>query len=154
MVITLYKSLNLIELHFHCVEITTNYHKGIAYNISIFSLYSLYLNTLGILFSPMQLLYGWAGRWVAGISCLACLVYKFLHSGHPKYFEPFLKPRCSVYRTRSSQSDGVLLEVPHCASIYKSKKHFGHSLAYDAPRIWNDLPDDVCSAKSLSSGKS
>ena len=58
---------------------------------------------------------------------------------------------CSVYRTRRSQSDGVLLEVPHCASIYKSKKHFGHSFAYDAPRIWNDLPDDVRSAKSLSS---
>ena len=81
----------------------------------------------------------------------ALLVYKFLHSGHPKYFEPFLKPRHSVYRTRRSQSDGVLLEVPHCASIYKSKKHFGLSFAYDAPRIWNDLPDDVRSAKSLSS---
>ena len=51
----------------------------------------------------------------------ALLVYKFLHSGHPKYFEPFLKPRHSVYRTCRSQSDGVLLEVPHCASIYKSK---------------------------------
>ena len=49
------------------------------------------------------------------------------------------------------QSDGVLLEVPHCASIYKSKTHFGLSFAYDAPRIWNDLPDDVHSAKSLSS---
>ena len=81
----------------------------------------------------------------------ALLVYKFLHSGNPKYFEPFLKPRSSVYRTRSSQSDGVLLEVPHCASIYKSKKHFGHSFAYDATRIWNDLPGDVRSAKSLSS---
>ena len=81
----------------------------------------------------------------------ALLVYKFLHSGHPKYFEPFLKPKHSVYRTRRSQSDGVLLEVPHCASIYKSKKHFGLSFAYDAPRIWNDLPDDVRSAKSLSS---
>ena len=81
----------------------------------------------------------------------ALWVYKFLHSGHPKYFEPFLKPRHNVYRTRRSPSDGVLLEVPHCASIYKSKKHFGLSFAYDAPRIWNDLPDDVRSAKSLSS---
>ena len=41
----------------------------------------------------------------------ALLVYKFLHSGHPKYFEPFLKPRHSVYRMCRSQSDGVLLEV-------------------------------------------
>ena len=50
-----------------------------------------------------------------------------------------------------SQSQGVLLEVPHFASIYKSKKQFGLSFAYDAPMIWNDLPDDVLSAKSLSS---
>ena len=82
---------------------------------------------------------------------VALLVYKFLHSGHPKYFEPFLKPRHSMYRTRRSQSQGVLLEVPHFASIYKSKKQFSLSFAYDAPMIWNDLPDDVCSAKSLSS---
>ena len=81
----------------------------------------------------------------------AVLVYKLLHSGHPKYFEPFLKPRHSVYRTRRSQSEGVLLEVPHFALIYKSKKHFGLNFAYDAQMIWNDLPDDVCSAKSLSS---
>ena len=81
----------------------------------------------------------------------ALLVYKFLHSGRPKYFEPFLKPRHSVYRTRRSQSEGVLLEVPHFASIYKSKKHFGCSFAYDAPMIRNNLPDDVRSAKSLSS---
>ena len=52
---------------------------------------------------------------------VALLVYKFLHSGHPKYFEPFLKPRHSMYRTRRSQSQGVLLEVLHFASIYKTK---------------------------------
>ena len=49
--------------------------------------------------------------------------------------------------TRTSQSNGLLLEVPHFASIYKSKKHFGLSFAYDAPMIWND--DDIRSAKSL-----
>ena len=30
-------------------------------------------------------------------------------------------------------------------------KHFGLSFAYDAPKIWNDLPDDVRSATSLHS---
>ena len=40
------------------------------------------------------------------------LVYKFLHSGNPKYFEPFLIPRHSAYNTRQSQSDGIFLEVP------------------------------------------
>ena len=43
-----------------------------------------------------------------------------------------------------SQADGVFLEVPHFAlSVYKSSKHFGLSFAYDALKIWNDLPDDV-----------
>ena len=26
------------------------------------------------------------------------------------------------------------------------KKHFGHSFAFDAPMVWNDLPDEVRSA--------
>ena len=84
---------------------------------------------------------------------MALLVHKFLQSGYPKYFEPFLKPRDSVYRTCRSQSDGMLLEVAHFASIYKSKKHFGHSFAYNAPRIWNDQPDDVHSVRALSSSR-
>ena len=44
----------------------------------------------------------------------ALLVYKFLHSGYPKYFVPFLKPRHStVYNTCKRQTDDVFLEVPH-----------------------------------------
>ena len=82
----------------------------------------------------------------------ALLVYKFLHFGYSKYFAPFLKPRQSVYNTHKSQADGVFLEVPHFAtSIYKSSKHFGLSFAYDAPKIWNDLPDDVRLSTSLHS---
>ena len=52
-------------------------------------------------------------HWLPVMHCsvfkMALLVFKFLHSGYPKYFEPFLKPRHSVYRTRRSQYDGVLL---------------------------------------------
>ena len=67
-------------------------------------------------------------------------------------FVAFLKPRRNIFNTRKSQADGVFLEVPHSAtSIYKSFKHFGLSFAYDAPKIWNDLPDDVHSATSLHS---
>ena len=33
-------------------------------------------------------------------------------------------------------------------------KHFGLSFAYDAPMIWNDLPDEVRSANSLASFRS
>ena len=81
----------------------------------------------------------------------AVLVHKFLHSGNPKYFEPFLIPRHSAYNTRQSQSDGMFLEVPHFASVFKSQKHFGLSIAYDASMIWNDLPDEVRSVNSLAS---
>ena len=82
------------------------------------------------------------------------LVYKFLHSGNPKNFDPFLIPRHSAYNTRRSQSDGIFLEVPHFASVFKSRKHFGLSFAYGAPMIWNDLPDVVRSANSLASFRS
>ena len=50
------------------------------------------------------------------------------------------------------QTDGVFHEVPHFASsVYKSSKHVGLSFAYDAPKIWNNLPDDICSTTSLHS---
>ena len=91
--------------------------------------------------TPVRKSLHWLPIMHRSIFKVALLVYKFLHSGHPKYLEPFLKPRHSMYRTRRSQSQGVLLEVPHFASIYKSKKQFGLSFAYDAPMIWNDLPD-------------
>ena len=55
-------------------------------------------------------------------------VYKFLHSGHSKYFVPFLKPIHNVYNTYRSQVDCVLLEVQLFATlVYKSTKHFGLS---------------------------
>ena len=42
----------------------------------------------------------------------ALLVYKFIHSGTPDYFTPYLKPKKFTYMTRSSQSDGIILDVP------------------------------------------
>ena len=33
--------------------------------------------------------------------------------------------------------------------LYTNKKTLGHSFAFDAPTLWNDLPDDVCSAPTL-----
>ena len=63
-------------------------------------------------------------------SCMfktATLVYKFLHRGSPSYLQPF-RP-----------------------SVFKSVKHFYHSFASDAPKIWNELLHDVCSAASVTS---
>ena len=83
---------------------------------------------------------------------ICMLVYKYLHTNCPKYFSPFLKVRQCAYNTRLSQSDGIILHVPqYQPSIYKSTKQFGLSFAYDAPNIWNELPDDVRSATSIAS---
>ena len=104
--------------------------------------------------TPVRKALHWLPIKYRSIFKTAVLVYKFLHSGNPKYFEPFLIPRHSAYNTCRSQSDGMFLVVPHFASVFKSRKHFGLSFAYDAPMIWNDLPDEVHSANSLASFRS
>ena len=82
----------------------------------------------------------------------ATLVYKFLHSGSPSYFEPFLSFGSCPYSTRHSHPDRQYLTVPPFhSSVFKSAKHFSHSLAFDAPKIWNDLPQDVRGATSVAS---
>ena len=86
--------------------------------------------------TPVRKTLHWLPIEHCSIFKIALLVYKFLHSGYPKYFVPFLKPRQSVYNTRKSQADGVFLEVPHFAPlVYRSSKNFGLSFAYDAPKI-------------------
>ena len=82
----------------------------------------------------------------------ATLVYKFLHSGSPSYFEPFLSFSSCPYSTRHSHPDRQYLTVPPFhSSVFRSAKHFGHSFAFDAPKIWNDLPQDVRGATSVAS---
>ena len=71
----------------------------------------------------------------------ATLVYKFLHSGSPSYFEMFLSLSSCPYSTRHSHPDRQYLTVPPFhSSVFKSVKHFGRSFAFDAPKIWNELP--------------
>ena len=44
------------------------------------------------------------------------------------------------------------LTIPPChSSLYKSAKHFGLSFAFDASKIWLDLPYDVRIATSVAS---
>ena len=80
-------------------------------------------------------------------------MYKFLHSGSPSYFESFLSlSSCPSYSTRHSHPDRQYLTVPPFhSSVFESVKNFGHSFAFDAPKIWNELPHDVRSATSVAS---
>ena len=74
----------------------------------------------------------------------ATLVYKFLHSGSPSYFQPFLSLSSCSYSTRHSHPDHQYLTVPPFrSSVFKSVQQFDHSFAFDAPKIWNELPYDV-----------
>ena len=78
------------------------------------------------------------------------LVYKFLHAGVPKYFGPYISPQQSVYNTRRNQNQGSYLVVPKFhSSSHRSAKQFGHSFAFDAPTLWNSLPDDVRGSLTL-----
>ena len=59
----------------------------------------------------------------------ATLVYKFLHTGFPKYFAPYICSYSSSYSTRRSQSGGNFLVVSKFQpSINKSAKQSGYSL--------------------------
>ena len=83
------------------------------------------------------------------------LVYKYLTTGQPKYFAPYLPLYKSAMNTRRSNPKNLFLQVPsYCASIHKSKVHFNNSFSYDAPKLWNDPPYDIRSAPNLSSFKS
>ena len=82
----------------------------------------------------------------------ATLVYKFLHSGSPSYFQPFLSLSSCSYSTRCSHPDCQYLTVPPFrSSVFKSVKDFDHGFAFDAPKIWNELPHDVHSTASVAS---
>ena len=78
-------------------------------------------------------------------------MYKFIHSGFPKYFAPHL----STYHT-TDILDVVsvvnFLNVPKCQpTIHKSTKQSGFSFAFDATTVWNSLPEDICSSPTIAS---
>ena len=83
---------------------------------------------------------------------LATLVYKFFHTGFPKYIAPYLSLYRTTYNTRHSQSVANFLTVPKFQpTIYKSTKQFGFSFAFDAPTVWNLLPEDIHASPTIAS---
>ena len=83
---------------------------------------------------------------------LATLVYKFIHTGFPKYFAPYLSTYHTTYNTRRSQSVANFLNVPKFQpKIHKSTKQFDFSFAFDAPTVWNSLPEDIRASPTIAS---
>ena len=92
----------------------------------------------------------------------ATLVYKFIHTGFPKYFAPYLSTYHNTYNTRHSQSVANFLNVQKFQpKIHKFTKQFGFSFTFDAPTVWNSLlktfvhhpllPQNLSLCKGLSS---
>ena len=83
---------------------------------------------------------------------LATMVCKFIHTGFPKYFTPYLSTYHNTYNTRRSQSVANCLNVPKFQpTIHKSTKQFGFSFAFDAPTVWNSLPEDIRASPTIAS---
>ena len=82
----------------------------------------------------------------------ATLVYKFLHTGFPRYFAPYLSSYSSSYCSRCSHSGGNFLVIPKFyPSVHKSVKQFCNSWAFDAATVWYALPDEIRASPSLAS---
>ena len=71
---------------------------------------------------------------------LATLVYKFIHTGFPKYFAPHLSTYCTTYNIRCSQSVANFLNVP----MSMSTKQY-------APTIWKSLPENIRASPTIAS---
>ena len=83
---------------------------------------------------------------------LATLVFKFIHTGFPKYFAPYLSTYHNTYNTRCSQSVANFLNVPKFQpKIHKSTKQFGFNFTLDAPTVWNSLPEDIRASPTIAS---
>ena len=83
---------------------------------------------------------------------LATLVYKFIHTGFPKYFAPYLSTYRTTYNNRHSQSVANFLNVPKFQpTIHKSTKQFGFSFTFDAPTVWNSLPKEIHASPTIAS---
>ena len=79
-------------------------------------------------------------------------MYKFIHTGFPKYFAPYLSTYHNTYNTRRSQSVANFLNVPKFQPIiHKSTKQFGFSFAFGAPTVWNSLPKDIHVSPTIAS---
>ena len=82
----------------------------------------------------------------------ATLVYKFLHTGFPKYCAPYISSYSSSYSTRLRVVViSLSFLVKFQPSVVKSIKQFSYSFAFDAPTVWNALTEEIHASPSLTS---
>ena len=134
---SLFRSLSSLDLRrLQCIQ---NSAARIVTNISKYDHISPVLNSLHWLPVKYRCIFK---------TCM--LVYKYLHSGLPNYFDSYIKRYSSSVRTRRSDPGNLFLDLPvFSPGIHKSKTHFQYSFSHDGPKLWNDLPLDVRTASSL-----
>ena len=82
----------------------------------------------------------------------ATLVYKFLHTGlHTGILLHIILPTAVLIAPDSAKVVAISLSFKFYPSVHKSVKQFSNSFAFDAPTVWNALPDAICASPSLAS---
>ena len=90
-------------------------------------------NSIGSLFSFTQ-----SSNCLPWCTSLFILAYPYLSTYH------------NTYNTRCSQSVANFLNIPKFQpKIHKSTKQFGFSFTFDAPTVWNSLPEDICASPTI-----
>ena len=77
----------------------------------------------------------------------ATLGYKFIHTGFPKYFTSHLSTYCTTSNTRRSLSVANFLTDQNFNPKFTSLS----SLAFDAPTVWNSLPEGIRASPTIAS---
>ena len=82
----------------------------------------------------------------------ATLVYKFYTQVFLGILLHIFLPTAVLVANRLSQSGGNFLVIlKFYPSVHKSVKQFGNSFVFDAPTVWNALPDEICVSPSSAS---
>ena len=78
---------------------------------------------------------------------IACLVFKCLNGTAPSYLSDMLSVKVTTRSLRSVDSalGAPLLNVP----FYKHRTFLDRSFAYSGPTIWNSLPAQIRSSKTI-----
>ena len=81
---------------------------------------------------------------------LLTVAYNTIHGRAPHYLTEKLKRKEYNRTTRQSSSIGITLDVP----LNKKKSFVDRSFSYAAARYWNDIPDNIKTAKNIKNFKS
>ena len=78
------------------------------------------------------------------------IAYNVVHGIAPHYLKEKLKQKHYHRATRQSTSTGITLDIP----LNRKKSFADRGFSYAAAKYWNDLPDNIRTAKDIKNFKS